>query len=518
MAKLLVVGLGPLLEQGVRHFGGQCLRTWYFAKPLIDDGHTVRLVTLPIYDPDEPDMHKAALVRRSFEGFEYQAFTNSDFDFIHLALTQVARSLAPDGIVAVNVLAAWAAARLPVCVPLWADLNGYEMAEKQGQAARTGDDALLLDAWRREALVARRADKLSTVSRPQLHALLGEMASVGRLNRHTFHYHFVHHIPNAYHPVFAVPLPPDARPLLRGKIVPSDAFIVLWSGGYNYWTDPEFLFACIEKAMAASRYVHYVSTGGAIAGYNTETYETFRRLVDESPHRDRYHLLGWIPAEDLIALYHEADLGLNIDEPNYETFFGARNRLNNMMAAGLPVLTTFGSEVSRSIDEAHCGVVCPPNDPLEVAHGILSMVQAPEQCHKIGERARTFALETFSPGHVVAPVREWAHAPSFAPDNAEKLRRNPETVNLTEVALNPLQEAATISASPDLFEMRRAIVDLQAIRSKLWYRTLKSFKDSSLKWGRRCLRGGRWAARGGSAAGRLVLRLLARLRTRKNPA
>ena len=167
------------------------------------------------------------------------------------------------------------------------------MAEKQGQAARTKCDDHLVEAWRKESLVARRADKLSTVSRPQLHALLGEMASIGRLNRFTFHYHFAHHIPEACHPAFLVPIDPKANPVLRGPVVPPDAFVILWSGGYNYWTDPKFLFDFIEGAMAADSRIHYVSTGGAIEGYNNETYNEFVKHVETSTHRDRYHLLGW---------------------------------------------------------------------------------------------------------------------------------------------------------------------------------------------------------------------------------
>ena len=477
MSKLLVVGMGPLLDEGVRHFGGQCLRTWYFVRPLLDDGHTVRLVTLPIYDPDDPERDNAALVRRSYEGFEYQAFTNCDFEFIHHTLANVVLSLVPDALIAVNNLPAWVSARLPACMPLWADLNGYEMAEKQGQAARTGDDSPLMEAWRRESLVCRRADKFSTVSRPQLHALLGELAFVGRLNQHTFHYHFVHHFPNAYHSAFAQPPDENAPPILRGPVTPPDAFVLLWSGGYNYWTDPRFLFEFLEVTLAASPLIHFVSTGGAIHGYNTQTYAEFQRLVQESPHRERYHLLGWVPAEDLPRIYHEADLGLNVDEPNYETFFGARNRLNNLMAAGVPVLTTYGSEISRTIDEARCGLVCPPGDVAGLAHAVMSMVQAPEQRAKLSERARAFALEEFAPGRLTVPMRDWARRPLLAPDNAVKLRSHPDAVRFLDHATNLVEETAAVIDEHDVLALRKAQIDLDAIRSKGWYSTLKAAKD-----------------------------------------
>ncbi|HMX61502.1 MAG TPA: hypothetical protein PKD58_00375, partial [Candidatus Sumerlaeota bacterium] len=46
--KIFVLGTGPLLESGARVMSGQCLRTWHFCKPLLDAGHAVELMTVPI--------------------------------------------------------------------------------------------------------------------------------------------------------------------------------------------------------------------------------------------------------------------------------------------------------------------------------------------------------------------------------------------------------------------------------------------------------------------------------------
>jgi glycosyltransferase involved in cell wall biosynthesis len=477
MSKLLMVGIGPLFEKGVRNFGAQCLRTWFFAEPLIRDGHDIRLFTLPIPDPSNPDAGEAKLTERVCEGFTHHAFSNMDMDFIRWKLTEAAKEFQPDAFFGINIVPAWVCAQLPLRVPLWADLNGYEMAEKQGLAAHTGETACLLDAWRREASVARRADKLSTVSRPQLQALLGEMALVGRLNQYTFHYHFAHHIPEAWHAAFAaVRRDTTCEPVLRGKRLPSDAFILLWSGGYNYWTDPEFLFAFLEKTLEANPRVHYVSTGGAIAGYNSQTYERFVALVEKSPRKDRYHLLGWIDAAELPGIYAEADLGLNIDSPNYETLFGARNRVNNMMVAGLPVLTTLGSEISGMIAEAQCGIVCPPNDVDALARQALEMAGEPERLRELGKRARDFALEAFEPGRLTESARHWARQPALAPDNAEKLRRFPQAESFRHTPLNYVEEIAAVAEDCDLLEARKAQIKMERLRARGWYKALKFAK------------------------------------------
>ena len=536
MSKLLIVGLGPLFENGVRYLGAQCLRTWCFVEPLLRDGHTVRLVTMPITHPRDV---QPALIRLNFHGLEYQSFTNCDFPFIHETLTQVARSFAPDAMIAVNNLPAWIVARLPLCVPMWADLYGYQMAEKQGQAARTHDDDALVPAWKNEALTARRADKFSAVSRPQLHALLGEMASLGRLNQHTFRYHFAHHIPASFHPAFASPpvcqsdrsdrsdrsdqsdspsasgtvrqsalslpqhsalstqhsalstqhsaLSPQSSvlssqhsalstqhsPVLRGKIVPPDAFVLLWSGGYNFWTDPDFLFDFISAALHQDARIHYVSTGGALEGYNTQTYERFRDLVERSDVRDRCHLLGWVPAEDLPGIYREADLAINIDEPNYETLFGARTRVNNLMAAGVPVLTTFGSEVSQAIADGKCGIVCPAQDAQALAAAVRRAVEERAWLRELAEKARAFALREWAPEKVTEPLRKWVQAPAPAPDNAAKLRENPGILSFLDAAVNELDRNAALVERHGAHEMRRDQDDFDTIRSKRWYKILK---------------------------------------------
>ncbi|MFP4379994.1 MAG: glycosyltransferase [Candidatus Sumerlaeia bacterium] len=474
MSKLLIIGMGPLIDKGVRDMGAQCLRTWCFVEPLLKDGHEIRLITLPNSDdPSDPGMKRTALARYQIEGFEYQGFTNSNFDFIHETLRQVARSFLPDAIIGVGNLCAWCAAQIPLPVPLWADMYGYQMTEKQSQANRIKDDSVLHAAWVKETSTARRADKFSASSLPHQYALLGEMASLGRLNQHTFHYHFVHHFPAAYHSSFAEKRPDDAEPVLRGSEVPEDAFVLLWSGGYNYWTDPDFLFEYVDAVLSANANVHYVSTGGAIAGYNTKTYRIFRENVQKSKHRDRYHLLGWVPAEQLPAIYSESNLAINIDEPNYETLFGARTRINNLMASGTPVLTTLGAEISYLVDDANCGIVVPPGNLDALVQATLNAVDTPRTLCEMGERGRNLALAEWSPEHIIKPMRDWVGDPRLSPDNNEKLKKYPKIMNFLAAGTNELEWTSAHIERHNVMEMRQAQIDYEIISRKWWYRTLR---------------------------------------------
>lgn len=478
MPRFLAIGLGPLFERGVEkvHVGG--LRTWSFVEPLLAEGHEVRLFTVP--DRVESSESQGPCVRQTVETeatpvgkWSYEVYDRPDSAYILRDLARIVESWAPDGVVAVSAWPAWLAAHLPGRAPLWVDFGIFSMIEHQAQAVATRDDEPIAQAWRMEAQVARRADKLSTVTRPHLHAQLGQLALLGRLNRHTFHYHFAHHIPHACHPSFLAKAPAGEASVLRGKAVPEDAFILLWSGVYTRSTDPRLLHRFLEEVMQAAPQVHFVSTGGESAITPAPTYAQFRHLVEASPHRDRYHLLGWVPSERLPAIYRESDLGLAIDEANYETFFGARARICNLMAAGVPPLATYGTEISRLIEEAACGIVCTPGDSAELVQGVLDMVRAPEQWHKLSVRAREYAEAEFDARRLAEPLLEWASAPALSPDNAWRARTAPREARLLDIPLNSLDRRGMVMDHYDLAELRRAKLELDAVHAKWWWQPVR---------------------------------------------
>ncbi len=480
MSRLLIIGTGPLPADGERYLDARGLRTAQILRPLVDEEHDVHLVTIPPFPPDDS---KNSIEERKHEGLRYEALLTTNDAFIQEELARLARDVDADAIVAVGYDAAWHAARLPLRRPLWADLHRYAMSTHQGQSARRGDDGVLREAWRREAAVLRRADKCSAVSRPHLYAMLGEMGRLGRFNNQTHDYQFIHLLPDALHPAFASPIAPDTPAVVRGSDVPADAFIVLWSGGYNYWTDPDFLFDCVERMMESAPEIHYVSTGGAIPEFNDQTYRRFEDLVETSPHRERYHLLGWLPFERVRALHAEADLGLCIDTPNYETFFGARNRLNNMLAAGLPILATWGTEIAALIDETNCGIITPPADKTAIVRGVLDMVRAPEQCRKLSQYARQVGLDEFDAFRLASPLLQWAKAPALAPDNAAKVRLDPDTRVIGDIVLNHLDHLGQVGETRDLAEIEADFHDLEALESKAWFKILVAIKQAFVRGG-----------------------------------
>lgn len=459
MTRLLVLGAAPLpFEPQLRQYAAN-LRTWHFTSPLVDDGHEVRLVAcrLPQTYPAETE----AVRRSTEEGFEYYSVSGDLFQdpsFIQEHCDQ----FDPDAIVGVNTQPASRAAHIDSEKPMWCDLNGWIMAEAQTKCYVYDDDRYLSHFWNMERVILDRADVISTVSEAQAHATIGELAVRGRLGSRTFGYDFVHRIPNA---ISEIPYRHSSR-VLRGTLVPEDAFVLLWVGGYNTWTDVDLLFEALTAAMEQVSHLHFVSTGGVIEGHDELTFQRFTEMAGCCRFQDRFHFAGWVPTADVPSYYFESDLGVNVDSENYETLFGARNRLNDMLKVGLPVLTTLGTEISRTVADERLGLTSKLGDPAGFAEKLVWAARHPEELEAMSRKARTFVHEHFSYARTTAPLRAWAANPRRSPDRGERVafedidffRHETQTATAAEVRAAQAEE-----------RYRKARAELGRIHtSKMW--------------------------------------------------
>ena len=414
MTRILILGAAPLPIEPLKRQYAANLRTWHLTRPLIDDGHEVRLIACRLPETYPADAEPVILTRR--QRFEY--FSLSEQLFHDRGYVQkLADEFDPQAILGVNTLPASRAAMIDSERPIWCDLNGWIMAEAQTKCHVYDDDCYLSHFWSMEREVLDRADVISTVSEAQAHATLGELAVRGRLGRKNFGYRFVHRIPNA---VSEVDYRHD-RTVIRGDVAAEDDFVVLWAGGYNTWTDVGLLYDALTHAMAEVPKLRFVSTGGAIDGHDEITFDSFRRRAEASRFADRFHFAGWVPTEDVPSYYFESDLGINVDSYNYETIFGARNRLNDMMKVGLPVLTTTGTEISRIVAERGLGLFCDTGDAAAFGERLVWAARHRDRLAPMAEAARAFVHEEFSYARTTEPVRAWAAAPYRAPDHGERV-------------------------------------------------------------------------------------------------
>jgi glycosyltransferase involved in cell wall biosynthesis len=476
MSKILLIGTGPIFGPNVTFFSGQAHRSWHFARALAEEGYKLHILILQVEGDARKDPSQPALIPGERDGLTYFTVNAADPSDILSILTEEENLHSPDVVVAVNVNAAWLAAQLPTWAPFWADLYGHLMGEAQAKCARDQDDSLLRHFWRRQRIILRRADRLSTVSYRQKLATLGELGTVGRLNRLTIQYPFISVIPSAASEEYLQLPNTGYSHEFRGKQFPVNAFALLWSGGFNTWTDPVALAAALSLAMEQDPNIHLVVTGGVIKGHDEQTFVQFAREMERTGFGDRCHYLGWIEGAKLLKLYQDCDLGLCLDALVYESVFGARTRLTNMMAAGLPVLTTVCTEITEEIAEHRLGYTVAPGDVQGYADAILRARRNPADRREIAARARSYTAKHFSYRETARPLLAWLRAPSLAPDNAHKQARFPRAQSPADVALNPLEEEAMLLERHDVSELVRQARDFERIRRSFPYRVAKALK------------------------------------------
>ncbi|HMQ24067.1 MAG TPA: glycosyltransferase, partial [Planctomycetota bacterium] len=301
-------------------------------------------------------------------------------------------------------------------LPFWADVNGDPMAEAQAKARTLGHDDNIAE-WHRKFLpVLLRADHFSTCSRAQRLALIGQLGLVGRLTGGNDGTELVTAVPNSID---------DEELELYGRIrrkqrKPGDPFVLLSSGGFNTWIDPVVMFDAIERSMKRCPTLSFVSTGGGIPGHHVDAYAQFQELVRKSRHRKRFELAGWVQTTELFGYYEAANAALLVDRFTYEGVLGARTRMLDWLAAGLPIVCTRLSEISEDLERRGIALSAEPGDPRALSDAIVELVEDPAGAERRGRRGRRHAETTLRAAAQLEPLMAWAKAPARAPDGERR--------------------------------------------------------------------------------------------------
>lgn len=479
--KVLFLGSCPLpIEEGIP-IQGPGLRTWQLVKPVCDAGHTVMALLLRT-EGLYPDSLKDTVSSTPYQNLmmfnmSYNAFTDRE------QIGKTAEDFKPDAIVgAASVLPNYIASQLVDIAPYWADCFGDPITEIQAKCEIYGRERCsdeLLTVWKYYRTILTRADQLSGLSDAQNHAIVGQLALLGRLGFETSGFPLINTIPCGVEkvPHFEKPI----EPFLRGNKFPEDAFVVCFSGSYNTWMDLDYLFEGMEESMNRLPNLWFLSIGGGTKGYNEKLYQDFCQKVENSPHKERYILCGWVPFQDAPRYYAEATVGINFDRFTYEGVLGSRNRILQFLAHGLPVVTTPLSEIAiqlakrglvfcfRMRNEKGCTIVTEPlPDLLQHLSENLNNVK------QTGLLAQKIVSTEFSFKRTAKPLLDWLVAPDRAPDNKIRLEKekSEETVYLNEI--ERISDTDRIQKELDFLHGEKAHLD--RIRSTPIYRLLKFFR------------------------------------------
>jgi glycosyltransferase involved in cell wall biosynthesis len=415
MKKILLIGHTPPPYAEEKRVDAANYRTWQFLSPLMDAGIDVCLC-VPGLDLQKPNISFRDSNVQIRNGLSIVQIPFNNGLWIK-KLQKTHDSYKPDCVAAINFDAALFTTRLRTNKPIWMDIYGDYLTIFQAAKYRTGSNRGLPTTLNQVKSVLRKGDVFSVCSTPQEHVLVGELAMVGRLSYQNFAYPFTRVILPGSPPIKEIISDHERNKLLKQLGLNGNEFIVLWCGGYNTWADVDTLFLGLSSAMERNPEIHFLSIGASTYQAADTAYDKFTRLIRDSPYRDRFHLLGWLPWNEVSKYYLISQVGVNIDAYHYETIYGTRTRIVEMIASGLPIITTSGTEISYMLYEKGAGFIFDYGDWDALSEHILSIAQDNVIQINMSQNASDYSCKQLSFGNTTLPFLQWLEKPERAPDN-----------------------------------------------------------------------------------------------------
>ena len=430
--RILVLGMSPLPFENDRKVYGTGIRTWQFLEPLIRNGHKVCACNYAIpsaYPENFKSLYRENFVVQRSNGtsyeFDYNILKKDDFENIDV-LKEIFLKFEPEAVIGCSFYPSFTAAELMhfanrqlKTIPFWADLFGHVMAEAQARAFMDDDDGCLFHYWHSEYNIITTADIFSAVSDRQAHSLVGELGVAGRLNKYTSGYDFVNTVPCG----MPVEKFVHKKNVIRGKNgIADDDFVILWTGGYNTWTDVDTLFEGLVLSMEKNPKIKFVSTGGEIPEQDLKTYPRFLSMIEHCKFAGNFMMNGWIAGEDVPNYFFEADIGINIDKNIYEVRLGSKSRILDWMRAGLAVLSSNVCELTEIMEREKIGYTFKSGDVKGLSEKIIYLASHKDEVKRTGIKGKDFGQKHFSFDITTKALQDWVRGPSFAPDKGKEIK------------------------------------------------------------------------------------------------
>lgn len=485
MSKIFILGMSPLPFENDKKLYGTGIRTWQFILPLLEKGHEICVCSYAIpsaYPDDFESLFQKGFIysgnSKDRYSFEYNMLKKDDFENTGL-VSGILTRFEPDCIIGCTFYPSFIASKLldPLKakkIPFWADLFGHVMAEAQARAYIDENDSSLFHYWNSEYNIISSADIFSCVSSRQEYALIGELGAIGRLNKYTSGYNFTGVIPCGLPPVEYE----HKKTAFREKEnIEKGDFVVLWTGGYNTWTDVDTLFKGLTEAMKKNPKIKFVSTGGEIPEQDLKTYPRFLSMIESSPYKDRFLIKGWIPGEDLPDYYFEANVGINIDKDIYEVRLGSKNRILDWFRAGLCVLSSNVCELTDIIEKEKLGYTFKAYDHEDLSRKLIYLADNVEEASRTAIAGKKYAMANYNFEKTTENLQKWVVSPAFSPDCGKEK----QLLFDREEAMKNLERIT--AAQKNMIEERdKRISELEGIVKKgLIYRIYNYFRIAGRK-------------------------------------
>jgi chromosome segregation ATPase len=122
----------------------------------------------------------------------------------------------------------------------------------------------------------------------------------------------------------------------------------------------------------------------------------------------------WLPADKRNQIYNGTDLILITHKKNQETEFSYRNRTIDALGAKKIIIATKGDSVGELINEYRAGILIEPENPIELKHEILAIIDNKKRQEEIKKNINILIKE-YSWDKVIKPITDFCNKPTRKP-------------------------------------------------------------------------------------------------------
>lgn len=123
---------------------------------------------------------------------------------------------------------------------------------------------------------------------------------------------------------------------------------------------------------------------------------TFEQSVRSLPGFSLVDYRGHVRHDDVYSFLSEADIGLYCPLPTPRADASLPLKFLEYMAAGLPIVVADFPSWKALVGSARCGVTVDPTQPEEIARGVESLLDHPEERRRMGENGQRAVLECYN--------------------------------------------------------------------------------------------------------------------------
>jgi colanic acid biosynthesis glycosyl transferase WcaI len=196
----------------------------------------------------------------------------------------------------------------------------------------------------------------------------------------------IHVVPNWADPDEILPGPKSNA--FREELGVKDRFTLSYSGSLSFNTD-------LDSVLGAAELLADEPFSFVIVGDGVKKAELMRRA--EKMRLDNVQFHPFQPLEMYPQVLAAADMNL-VTLNRQAATSSVPSKMFKMMASESPVLaiTMQGNEVHRLVQDAQCGLIVPPEDPVKLAEALRYAASNSKEMERMGVNARRYLVENHS--------------------------------------------------------------------------------------------------------------------------